>query len=510
MSLLRNLALAGLAGILMALAFPDTNIWPLAMAAAALLWFALGHCGAWAGFLIGWAFGIAFLLPHVIWAYTSVGIIPWIALSVAEGLAFGLFGAAWASVRRSGMLMNARAWAQPLTFALLWGAMEELRSMVPFGGFPWGRVAFSQSGSPYVNLAWAGGALLVSMAVILTGAVIALGIEAGRARRWVFVAVCPVVAIGLAFVGVFIPLNAQPETGRLSVGVVQGNVPNEGLDSFQQARQVTENHLAETQNLVAANRGPYDLMIWPENSADYDPRVDEPTAKLVTAAATLAKAPLLLGTQDLTPEDGRYNVSLLWSPNGTVLGEYRKQRPAPFAEYIPIRSFARHFSADVDRVSKDVLPGSGPAVMDLPAPVLGRSVTISTIICFEVVYDPIVRKSVRDGGEIIIVQTNNASFGLTPESTQQLAMTKLRAIEFGRTAIQASTVGVSAIVTPDGRVAYETELFTPASFAAEVPLRTSMTPASYLEFLERWAVLGLGVLLTFFAMRKRMADKYEW
>src|SRR4029079_15474540 len=98
-SLLRNLALAGLAGILMALAFPDTNIWPLAMAAAAVLWFALGHCGAWAGFLIGWAFGIAFLLPHVIWAYTSVGVIPWIALSVAEGLAFGLFGAAWASVR---------------------------------------------------------------------------------------------------------------------------------------------------------------------------------------------------------------------------------------------------------------------------------------------------------------------------------------------------------------------------------------------------------------------------
>ena len=148
--------------------------------------------------------------------------------------------------------------------------------------------------------------------------------------------------------------------------------------------------------------------------------------------------------------------------------------------------------------------------MDLPAPELGRSVTISTIICFEVVYDEIVRKSVRDGGEIIIVQTNNASFGLTPESTQQLAMTKLRAIEFGRTAIQASTVGVSAIVTPDGRVTNETELFTPASFAAEVPLRTSMTPASYLECVERWVVLGLGVLITFFAMRKRMADKYEW
>lgn len=510
MRLLRSLVLAIGAGILMALAFPDANIWPFAIASVVALWFALARCGAWAGILIGWAFGTAFMLPHVWWAYSAVGFVPWIALSVASGLFYGLFGGAWASVRRSAMLVNARAWVQPVAFAVLWGATEELRSIVPFGGFPWGRVAFSQSSSPYLPLAWAGGALLVSMAVVLTGAVVALAIEAGRARRWGFVAVCPVVAIGLAMCGILIPLDAQAQDGKLSIGVVQGNVPNAGLDSFEHAREVTENHLAETENLIASDSGPYDVMIWPENSADYDPRTDEATNEMVTAAAQLANAPLLLGTQDLSPENGRYNVSLLWSTNGTVIDQYRKQRPAPFAEYIPIRSFARHFSSAVDRVTKDVLPGTGPAVMDLPAPVLGRSVTLSTIICFEVVYDEIVRQSVKDGGEIIIVQTNNATFGVTAESTQQLAMTKLRAVEFGRTAVQASTVGVSAIVMPDGRVVDRTELFTPASMSAKVPLRTSMTPASYLEGVERWVVLGLGVLIPFFAMRKRVADHYEW
>jgi len=509
-SLLRNLALAALSGVLMALSFPDFNLWPLAIASIVVLWFALAHCSAWSGLLIGWAFGFAFLLPHVFWAYTSVGFVPWIALSIASGLFYGLFGGAWASVRRSAMLINARAWVQPVAFALLWGAMEELRSIVPFGGFPWGRVAFSQAGSPFFNLAWAGGALLVSMVVVLTGAVLALAIEAGRARRWGFVALCPVVAIGLAMAGVFVPLDSQAERGTLSVGIVQGNVPDAGLDAFEQARLVTENHLAETRTLVASESGPYDIMIWPENSADYDPRVDAPTEQMVTEAAQLANAPLLLGTQDLTPEEGRYNVSLLWSPQGTVLDEYRKQRPAPFAEYIPIRGFARHFSSAVDRVSRDVLPGEGPAIMDLPAPVAGRNVTISTIICFEVVYDEIVRQSVRDGGEVIIVQTNNASFGMTAESTQQLAMTRLRAVEFGRTAIQASTVGVSAIVMPDGRVTQQTELFTQDSMAAKVPLRTSMTPAAYLGSIERWVVIGLGILVTFFAMRKRVADKYEW
>src|SRR4051794_36787197 len=105
MRLLRSLALAVVAGIFMALALPDANIWPFALAAIVVLWFALGRCGAWAGLLIGWAFGTAFMLPHVYWAYTSVGFIPWIALSVASGLFYGLFGAAWASVRRSAMLV---------------------------------------------------------------------------------------------------------------------------------------------------------------------------------------------------------------------------------------------------------------------------------------------------------------------------------------------------------------------------------------------------------------------
>ena len=502
--------LAAAGGLLMALAFPDWDVWPLAIVSIGVLWFALAHCGSWAGLLIGWTYGFIFFLPHVYWANGAVGPVPWIALSLAEGLAFGLFGAAWAMVRRSGMLINARAWAQPVAFAVLWGAMEELRSVLPFGGFPWGRVAFSQSFSPYLHLAWAGGALLVSMAVVLTGALLALGLEAGLARRWVYVALTPVVAIGLAISGIFVPLDAQATDGTLSVGVVQGNVPNEGLDSFQTPYEVTANHLAETKRLLATNPGPYDIVIWPENSVDYDPRVDERTNAAVTEAAQSADAPLLFGTQDLTPPEGRYNVSLLWSPLGTVLDEYQKQRPAPFAEYIPIRGFARHFSSAVDRVTKDVLPGTGPATMDLPAPVLGRPVTISTIICFEVVYDDIVRSSVRDGGEIIIVQTNNATFGVTPESTQQLAMTKLRAVEFGRTAIQASTVGVSAIVMPDGRITQQTGLFVPASMYEEVPLRTGKTPAFYLGGLEHWIILGLGVLIPFFAARKRVADKYEW
>lgn len=507
---LRNFALAAIAGVLLNFAFPNVGWWPAAIVSLALLWWVLELVPAWQGFLLGWVFGIAFLLPQVWWAFTSVGAVPWLALSIAEGVAFGLFGTAWAHVRRSRMLMDGRAWVQPLAFALLWTGMEELRSMVPFGGFPWGRVAFSQVESPLGNLAWAGGAPLVTFFTVVAGGLLGLAFEAGRAHHWVVMSAAPFLAVMVILSGIFVPIDSQASDGFLRVGVVQGNVPNLGLDSLNQARQVTKNHLAGTKALMATNPGPIDLLIWPENAADIDPRVDQETSDDVTSAALLAGAPLLLGTIDYSPADGRYNTSLLWSPAGQVLDEYRKQRPAPFAEYIPIRSFARHFSSAVDRVTKDVLPGTAPATMELVAPQLSQTITLGTVICFEVAYDEIVRGAVRKGAEIVIVQTNNATFGTTPESTQQLAMTRLRAIELGRTTIQASTVGVSAIVLPDGHVMQETDLFTAEQMYASVPLRSEMTPAARLGAIVRWTMLSLALIVTMVAMRRRVANRYEW
>jgi len=506
----RALLLAVGAGVLLNLAFPGVGVWPLAIGAALMMWFALSRARAWNGFLIGWAFGAAFFLPHLYWANAAVGPVPWLVLAIVQGATFGLFGAGWATVRRSKMLTDARAWVQPFAFAVLWTGLEELRSMVPFGGFPWGRVAFSQAESPLGHLAWVGGAPFVTFATVLAGAVLGLAIEAGRARHWGYVAIGPVAVIAVILAGVFVPLDAQATEGRLSVGVVQGNVPNTGLDAFNTARMVTSNHLTETRVLMATSPAPLDILIWPENAADYDPRVDPATQQMLTEAAQLAAAPLLVGTQDLSPVNGRYNISLLWNTNGTVLDSYIKQRPAPFAEYIPLRSIARNFSDAVDRVTRDMIAGEGPAIIELPAPVLGRTVTTGPIICFEVAYDGIVRQAVRNGAEVLIVQTNNASFGKTAESEQQLAMTQLRAIEFGRSAIQASTVGVSAIIMPDGRISQQTELFVPANMAESIPLRSESTPAMYLGGAGRWASLIVAFLVVFFAARKRVMDRYDW
>ncbi|MDN4482009.1 apolipoprotein N-acyltransferase [Demequina lignilytica] len=505
---LRNLLLAAGAGAILNLAFPDTGWWPLGLVAVALLWWALERASAWSGLALGWVFGVAFLLPHLWWAYLAVGPVPWVALCVAEGLFFGLIGMAWAHARRSAML-EAHAWAAAPVFALIWVASEQLRSMVPFGGFPWGRIGYAFVDAPVARLAWAGGVPLVSLVVVLAGALLGLAFESLRRRRALGAAFAPVIAIGLLGVGYVVPLDSQAQDGTIRLGIVQGNTPDRGLDSFDNAREVTRNHLDETLRMVEDAPGPIDLVVWPENAADYDPRVDDATFEAVTTAAQAADAPILLGTVDYTPVDGRYNTSLLLSTSGTVIDSYSKQRPAPFAEYIPLRSVARNFSPWVDRVV-DMIPGTSVATMDVPLAALDRTVRIGTVICFEVAYDSIVRESVAAGAELLIVQTNNATFGRTAESTQQLQMTRLRAIETGRVTVQASTVGVSAVVDPSGRVLQDTELFEAASMYAHVGLRTETTPAVRFGWFIGWGLLIVPVAIVLMAVRRRIADRYDW
>jgi len=507
-STLRRILLAGAGGVVLNLAHPDASWWPLALVSLGMLWWALDGITARAGFALGWLFGVAFLAPHVWWAYMAVGPVPWVALFVVEGLAFALFAASWVHVERSGLLAE-RWWAQAPTFALLWVGWEQVRSMVPFGGFPWGRVAFSQLDAPVAHLAWVGGAPLVSFVTVCAAVLLAGALVAIRERLPLHAAAGPFVAVVLLLIGFAVPLDNRAETGTIQLGIVQGNLPNLGLEAFAQAREVTDNHLAGTEELVEWAPD-MDLLVWPENSADFDPRTDERSYDTVTAAARLAQAPLLMGANDYSAEGGRYNAGLLWSPDGGVLDQYNKQQPAPFAEYIPFREVARMFSEAVDLVHTDVVPGDEPGVIDVDVDRLERDVAVGVVICFEVAYDPVVRESAAEGAEVLIVQTNNANFGETAESTQQLSMSRLRAIETGRATIQASTVGVSAVIAPDGRILDSTGLFTAEQMYAAVPLRDTLTPAvKYGQWWE-WGFVVLPALVLGRALMLRWQERYEW
>lgn len=492
------LALGG--GLVLDAGFPGLAWWPLAFVGMALLFIALGRDRAWWNALVGLVFGLAFFLPHIIWAYEAVGVVPWVALSVAEAGFVAAFGAAWTWARRGAVTWR-RARLQVPVFAVLWVGLEEARSVWPFGGFPWGRLAFSQADSPVASWAWLGGATLVSAVVAVIGAVLALGIIALRRIDIGAGSGYLVLATLLIGAGLLVPLDARAQSGTLAVGAVQGNVPNLGLDSFQQAREVLDNHVAGTYALLdRVEPGDLDVVLWPENGSDIDPRSDADAATLIGDAARALQAPILVGTDNYPETGGRLNTSLLWDPEEGAGASYAKRRPAPFAEYIPMRDVARRFSDAVDRVRTDMIGGTEVGVLDVPSVPLERDVPIGIGICFEVAYDVLIREAVQAGGEILVIPTNNATFGDTDESTQQLAMSRLRAIEHGRATVQISTVGVSAVISPTGLVREETGLFTAEQMVATLPLRTELTPATRYGSHISWALRGLAVVVTLAGM----------
>jgi apolipoprotein N-acyltransferase len=389
---------------------------------------------------------------------------------------------------------------------VLWVTQEAFRDRAPFGGFPWGRLAFSQGDAPALRLAAYGGAPLVTFAVAAAGgALVALAW-----RRWVlnrsvlvpaggFLIVAAALIAGPAAVPV-----AHPGGPTKLVAIIQGNVPRLGLDFNEQRRAVLDNHVKATIALAAQvtdgkARRP-DLVVWPENSSDIDPLRNADAAQEISAAAADIGAPILVGAvlQTDKPADIK-NAGILWRPGtGPDLSqEYVKRHPVPFAEYMPLRPIARLVTDKVDLV-ENMLKGDHPGVIDT------GPLTLGDVICFEVAYDGIVRDTVTGGAQVLAVQTNNATFN-EAEARQQMAMVRLRAVEHGRDALMVSTVGVSGFVDTDGSVHGATGFNTPATVVRVMRLGGPTTLATRLGQWPEWVgvVLALAALLGAVPLRRR-------
>jgi apolipoprotein N-acyltransferase len=502
-------ALALLGGLAGCAAFPGINWWFLAPVSAGLLFTVAELLGPWRGFGAAVGYGLVMFLPLIWWAHVAAGTLPWLALAAASAFFLGLAVPAYGYATR--LLGSTSYLIKALLFALLFTAADTFRGVFPFGGFPWERFGFSQADSPLGRWGWVGGATLIAFTTAATGALLAGAIRHLRARRWRWAGGGVAAAVALLAVPLVFPLGTGEQAGTIDIVAVQGNVAvtEEGL--FAHQREVLQNHVNGTLKLAQAGERP-DVVLWPENATDIDPNTDQAAADAIDGAAQAIGAPILVGSIEYTDTGQRYNLGVLWEPGVGITDTYAKQHPAPFAEYIPARGFFRLFTKKVDLIAHDMLPGSKVGVIDLPVERLGRSVTMGDVICFEVADDAIVTQSVKAGAEFLVIQTNNASFGDTAESLQQLAMSRLRAIEHGRAVVQISTVGVSAVIAPDGTVLQQTGLFEAAEMVATLPLRTSLTPAAYLAPVLSWAfplagaalwLAGIGAAVAALAARRR-------
>jgi apolipoprotein N-acyltransferase len=490
---------APVGGVLLYLACAPRTLWWLAPVSFALLSAALWQRGWRAGFGLGVLFGLGYFAPLLPWVGIYVGPVPWLALAVLEALFIGLGCAGIAGLTS---LPAAPVWA-----AALWVATEAFAARFPFGGFPWGRVAYSQADGPFVRLAALGGTPLVSFGVVLTGfglaGLLAAGLpRAGHRPRLAWTAlVCTVLPIVCAAgLPSWLTGAGHGPSREVTVAAVQGNVPRLGLDFNAQRRAVLDYHVKRTRELaadIAAHRVPKPaFVIWPENSSDIDPLRNPDANTEISATVNRLGVPLLVGAVLVEPDDVHTtNTALVWEPGLGPTERNDKRRVLPFGEYLPWRPFFRLFSSYADRAGYFV-PGHGPGVVEM------SGVPVGVAICWEIAFDDTVNESIRNGAQLLAVPSNNATFGKSEMTFQQLAISRLRAVEHDRAVVVAATTGESAIITPDGNVADHTPLFTPAAMVRQVPLLSTTTLATRLGSGPEWALTLIGLLALGWAWRR--------
>jgi apolipoprotein N-acyltransferase len=348
-----------------------------------------------------------------------------------------------------------------LGLAGTWTLLELVRWSWPFGGVPLASLAIGQVAGPLAPVARVGGALLVVFVTVLAGQSLA---AAFRGERRTAVALVTAVAV-LLMIAAAAPRGH--DVGSAEVALVQGGGPQGTRKEDTGVVVPFERHVEAT----AGVRAPVDLVVWPEDVIDTPgPFADDTWARVVGRLARGLDAPMVVGTVEGTKPDPIRNAAVLVEADGDVTERYEKVHRVPFGEYVPLRWLLEPIAGDA-LSSNDFAIGDGPARLDIPGPV-GR---VAVAISWEVFFADRSREGVEDGGRLILNPTNGSSFTGTTVQTQQVASSRLRAIENGRWVLQIAPTGFSAVIDDDGRVVERSSVSEERVIQREVRLREGLT-----------------------------------
>ena len=418
--------------------------------------------------LLSFMFALGFFAPMLHWSSSFVGSLPWLLLTIMSALFYIPLAIA---VRSKRFL-----W---IIFPALWVAIEFVRNRFPFGGFAWGRAGYLAVDSPYSEtiayVGVAGGSFLLALIAVAIYRVIT-----DFRIYWI-----PALIL-LAF----IPQYSAIPVGEVTITAVQGNVPRLGYEMSTQVRKVFENHANETIRASARSmENPPDVYIWPEDGADIDPL--KSGREEITSLVSKVNAPIIFGSVGKDNLNRPVNLSILWRDGGAV-SIYQKQHLAPFGEYIPLRTLAASVSPLVDQVT-DFVPGSSWKYHYVDKAI------IAPLICFEVADDHLIRQAVLQSN-IFIAQTNNATYGRSAQSRQQLQITRSRALEYHRSIASISTVGVSAMIDPRGGMINDLKPYTTDSLTATLSLYNQITPAHQNGLRAEYGSLAIAIMAAVVAL----------
>lgn len=463
-------------GFFIRLGFPGPALWWLTLIGVCAVLISLWHQRPSTGAFLGLLAGASWWLPLINWLTLYLGPVPWSALAGAMIVWTILMGSAIA-LTTSWILSRwptaiARVPMQVIAVSGIWVAKESIQSSFPYGGFPWGRLAHTQAEGPLVAVvSYTGFAGLTGLLVLLCAIPVAIMFQRTPLKHLLTGTLATVVA-GVALSAV--PVFTLPSTGSLTVAAVQGNSKS-GVFDDRDSGDVIADHIRVTRELLAFPPEDLDVIVWPENSAEFGLLSRPENLRKVQDLAQQAQVPIVVGSVLKDVENGteRFtNSSLVIDPETRSVQRYDKRHPVPFAEYMPHRSFYHALVPDlVDMVQLEYEEGTTPSVLPVADMLAGIA------ICFDIIFDDMAVSMTQDGASIVFAQTNNADFGFTDQSEQQTLIAKLRAVEMGRSLVNISTVATSEMILPTGETVAEIKQWQPGWMSAELPLVSGETPA---------------------------------
>jgi apolipoprotein N-acyltransferase len=456
------------AGLLVAFSLPPWGWWPLAYVGVAVFATCRSNSNR-ARFMFGTMFALAWLAPGMAWMWflTAPGyVIAALLFSALHGVAAMITGVVTDQHKH-------RAIVGPLAHTLA----EALRFSFPFGGVPLATLAISQAASPIAPIVRVGGPLLLTYVVLQIGFLLANLRDTKMPQHTVRAALIAAVVVAVLPIAGAIAPHGHDIGRSLNIAAVQGGGPQGTLAINTNSRDVVIRHLEATQTIAggsASTNKQLDLVIWPENVIDVSSFSSSVERTEVAAEAARLNAPFLVGiTEDL---DKRYftNAQVVVNTDGSLGARYDKVRRVPFGEFVPMRGLLEAVGAPVDRIPRDALAGQDTAILR------AADTTIAVVISWEVFFAGRANEGIERGATLLVNPTNGSSYTGTILQTQQIASSRLRALETGRWLVQVSPTGFSAFVSPSGQVFDRTGVSEQHVITREVQLRSGRTIYSFI------------------------------
>ena len=460
-----------IAGLLYFLSFPPYDFWYLIFPALYLFYYSL--LSSKKPFLSGFVFGCV-AYGVILLGIQSIGLEAWIPLTFLMGLMYGVFSKLFS-------YLNTKSGNNFYVLLAALAVFDLIRAYFPFGGFPWGFPSTVLLTGPidsplffevpliFRNFGPTGSSLLLQSLPL----VIALGIfSKSKPKNYLKDYSIFLLIIFTIFISNYVVNDyqyTQLETSELNITIVQGNSPCPGAKNrcSNERQKIYDSHLVQTQSL----EGNFDLVVWPESSTGFnnDPGVHSRVQNDVSTQALRLDSYFLIGGDRPVQKEYFENYGIFINREGEIVDQYLKQHPVPFGEYIPFRKYL-DWIPPLALVPRDMIRGDGQKIF------MVNDTKISTVISFEGSFQRYIRNSVLDGAELVVILTNQASYGESGMSDQFILMSRANAISNDRPIVHAAITGKSAFIDHNGKVISKTELFETTTLNEKLEVRQTETP----------------------------------